>query len=307
MGRLRYSKPMLVSMALAWMAMGPPKPGLVGYLPAWRMKEYELKRLAPLTDVLYFSVQPTHEGWLDLKDIRLKDLAELRKAKLRYGFRLSICCGGWERSSEFMAVASVPERRSRFVAEVDLFLAKHELDGIDLDWEHPKDAAEAKAYGELIRDLRKTLAPKKRTVTAAIASWQAMDPLAVANLDRVHLMSYDHPGRHATLALAKSDIAKLRTMGFPAEKIVLGVPLYGRSLQNADDALSYAQLRTQWKPEPSLDEAGGYYFNGPSTIDAKVKLAKTEKLGGLMVWEVSQDATGIDSLLDRMHSGLIRP
>lgn len=293
-----------MAMVLACSAMGPAKPILAGYLPAWRMEEYELSRLAPLTDVLYFSIQPTPEGTLDLKDIRLEDLPKLRKAQLKHGFRLLISCGGWERSAGFMAMASVPGRRSRFVAEVDLFLAKHELDGIDLDWEHPKDPTEGKVYGELIRDLRKTLAPKKRIVTAAIASWQAMDPVAVKNLDRVHLMSYDHPGRHATLDLAKSDVAKLRAMGFPAEKIVLGIPLYGKNLRNADDAQSYAQIRALWKPDPSLDEAGGYYFNGPTTVEAKAAFVKKERLAGAMVWEVSQDATGVDSLLERIRNAL---
>lgn len=284
--------------------MAPSKPVLAGYLPAWRMGQYDLARLEPLTDVLYFSVQPTEDGRLDLKDIQMDDLPRLRKAKLRYGFRLLICCGGWERSAGFMAVASSPERRSRFVAEVDLFLAKHEIDGIDLDWEHPKDATEGKAYGELIRDLRKTLAPKKRIVTAAIASWQSMSPEAVKNLDRVHLMSYDHPNRHATMDLAKSDVAKLRAMGFPSEKIVLGLPFYGRNLRDSNDAKSYAELRTLYKPEPTMDEAGNYYFNGPTTVEAKAKYVKTEKLGGLMVWEVSQDALGIHSLLERMQKAL---
>lgn len=295
---------MLVSLAFACVAMAPSKPLLAGYLPSWRVAQYDVARLAPLTDVLYFSVQPREDGTLDLKDIDLNDIAKLRKAQLRYGFRLLICCGGWERSAGFMAVASSPERRSRFVAEVDLFLAKHELDGIDLDWEHPKNPAEAKAYGELIRDLRKTLAPKKRIVTAAIASWQAMSPEAVASLDRVHLMSYDHPNRHATMELAQSDVAKLRAMGFPAEKIVLGLPFYGRNLRDANDAKSYAEIRATYKPETKVDEAGDYYFNGPAMVEAKAKYVKREKLGGLMVWEVSQDATGVDSLLERMKKAL---
>ncbi|MGV3618756.1 MAG: glycoside hydrolase family 18 protein [Fimbriimonas sp.] len=297
---------MLSSLVVACVAMAP-SPVLAGYLPSWKMPEYDLKRLAPMTDVLYFSIQPTAEGQLELKDIRLEEIPELQKAKRRYGFRLLVCCGGWERSAGFMPMASVPERRSRFVAEVDLFLAKHGFDGIDLDWEHPKDAGEAKAYGELIRDLRKTLAPKGRIVTAAIASWQAMSPEAVKGLDRVHLMSYDHPKRHATMELAKSDVAKLRAMGFPSEKIVLGLPLYGRSLKNWEDAKAYGELRDLFKPEPTRDEAGDYYFNGASTVEAKAKYARKERLAGLMVWEVSQDATGVSALLPVMRRGLGLP
>jgi GH18 family chitinase len=298
---------MVVSTLAAALALAPAPTVLAGYLPAWQMETYDLKRLAPLTDVLYFSVQPTAEGRLDLRDIRMEDLPKLAAAKRRYGFRLLLCCGGWERSAGFMATASVPERRSRFVAEVDLFLAKYGFDGIDLDWEHPKDATEGQAYGDLIQALRKTLAPKKRLVTAAIASWQPMSKDAVRGLDRVHLMSYDHPQRHATMDLAKSDVAKLRAMGFEGSKIVLGLPLYGRNLKNWNDAKPYADIRTLFTPEPGLDEAGDYYYNGPTTVEAKAKYTQDERLAGLMVWEVTQDAPGVDSLLERMRVALRLP
>ncbi|MGV3756513.1 MAG: hypothetical protein ACO1QS_14120, partial [Verrucomicrobiota bacterium] len=45
------------------------------------------------------------------------------------------------------------------------------------------------------------------------------------------------------------------------------------------------------------DEWDGLYFNGPSTLAAKVALAKKKKLAGVFVWEIGQDADEDKSLL----------
>lgn len=273
-----------------------PKSILAGYLPAWRLPGYDLNRLAGFTDVLYFSIQPNADGTLNLKDIKTEDLDALRKAKDKHGFRLHICVGGWERSAGFMSTAANPENRARFSAAISKFCDQWNLDGVDLDWEHPKNGEEAKAYGAMIIELRRILAPKKRVVTAAIAAWQSMDGSAIQGLDRVHLMSYDNQGPHSTLAKAKSDVEVLLKMGIQAEKIVLGVPFYGRNLKNHGDARSFAEILETHAPKREDDEAGGYFFNGAKTLEEKVALAKEQGLGGMMVWEVSHDAVGERSL-----------
>ncbi|HUP31361.1 MAG TPA: glycoside hydrolase family 18 protein, partial [Usitatibacter sp.] len=140
--------------ALIAMSLLAPQPVLAGYLPAWRTAKYDFSRLAPLTDVLYFSIQPTVEGGLNLKDINMANLPRLAEAKKKYGFRLLICAGGWERGEGFVPTASDPAKTARFVRESLAFCDKHGFDGIDLDWEHPKTPAEGKLYGELIQALR---------------------------------------------------------------------------------------------------------------------------------------------------------
>jgi len=294
---------MVLALALSALIV-EPKPVLAGYLPAWRMPEYDLGRLAPLTDVLYFSIQPNADGTLNLKDIKTEDLKALQQAKKKLGFRLHICVGGWERSAGFMPTASNDANRARFTAAMTAFCDEWGLDGVDLDWEHPKNPEEAKAYGKMIADLRKVLEPKGRVVTAAIAAWQAMDKTAVDGLHRVNLMSYDHQDRHSTMEKAVSDVEALRKMGFPNSKIVLGVPLYGRNLKNWNDAKSFAEILAAHGPKPEADEAGGFYFNGRKTLEAKAAVVKKERLGGMMVWEVAHDATGKDSLVSALRKSL---
>lgn len=279
-------------------------PVLAGYLPAWQTADYDFQRLAPLTDVLYFSAEPTAEGALDQTNLETEDLPRLAAAKKKMKFRLLLCVGGWERGAGFFPTATNPAKLDRFVQEVDEFLRKHDFDGVDLDWEHPKNAEEADAYGTMIHALGKRLHPQKKIVTAAIASWQSMSKSAVDGLDRVHVMSYDHPERHATMALAQSDVAATLRMGFPAEKIVLGAPIYGRSVTEWNQQKEYRELMQSLSPKPSEDEAGGYYFNGVNTISAKGEWVRKQKLAGMFFWEVTQDTDGSTSLVAAARKAL---
>ena len=38
------------------------------------------------------------------------------------------------------------------------------------------------------------------------------------------------------------------------------------------------------------------HFNGPSTIRAEIRYAGEQSLGGIMIWEIGQDAVGDASL-----------
>lgn len=293
----------MLATLMAYAAISSPV--LAGYLPAWKTETYDFSRLAPLTDVLYFSAQPSKDGELLTTDLRLADLLKLAEEKKKLKFRTLLCIGGWERGDGFYPTATDAGKLSRFVREVDDFCELYSLDGVDLDWEHPKNADEANAYGVMITALGKALHPKKRIVTAAIASWQAMSKEAVDGLDRVHLMSYDHDQRHATFEMAKTDIANARKMGFPDAKIVLGVPFYGRSIKDRSES-EYRTLFDTYHPKPADDEVGDIYFNGAATLAKKADLVKTSKLGGVMIWEVTQDVTGPTSLLNTLRSALKR-
>jgi chitinase len=280
-----------------------PTPVVAGYLPAWRVDTFDLERLTGYTDVLYFSIQPTAQGTLDLEDIDIAHLPKLRLAKAQQGFRLLVSVGGWERSEGFAPTAGDPAKRQRFAQQALEFCQVYGFDGVDLDWEHPKNEAEGKAYGDLIQALKAEFAPKGLLVTAAIAGWQAMSDEAVAALDRVHLMAYDHEGQQATMQAAREDVRKLRAMGFPPHKIVLGVPFYGRHMEDRERTETFVQLLARYRMGPEVDVVEGYAFNGPRTMRAKGAYAKQEGLGGVMVWEVAQD-TPEGLLLGELRRGL---
>ena len=110
-------------------------------------------------------------------------------------------------------------------------------------------------------------------------------------------MSYDHDGRHSTFEAAQQDVQALVAAGAPREKIILGLPLYGRQVKNREQALAYRDLVAKYQPKPETDEVNGLYFNGPATIRRKTEFVRAAGLGGVMVWELGQDASGEQSLL----------
>ena len=123
-------------------------------------------------------------------------------------------------------------------------------------------------------------------------------------IDRIHVMAYDQGTPHAPFAGAVKDLRYWETQGAPKAKLLLGLPFYGRNAQNT--ARTYGELVAQFKPTPDSDIAGGFHFNGPATIRRKTHHAVHGGYGGVMIWELGQDATGKASLLDAVRATLPR-
>jgi GH18 family chitinase len=117
-------------------------------------------------------------------------------------------------------------------------------------------------------------------------------------------MTYDTKGRHATPAFAESEVRRLIERKIPAAKICLGLPFYGRGVDNGGKTLTYAQIVEKYRPRANVDEVDGIYFNGIQTIQRKTRYAREHKLAGVMIWEIGQDTRGDQSLLQAIHRPL---
>ena len=270
---------------------------VIGYLPEYRASRFDGTACGQLDELVFFSIEPRSNGTLDSTRLKPAVIKRLGQLKRKYPIRLRLCIGGWERSAAFAACTSDDTSRARFIRQMISFCQTHAFDGVDLDWEHPKGSAQQAAYTRLIVETKKAFTPLKLSVTAAIAGWQHVSPAAGEALDRIHLMSYDAEGRHSTLQQAQRDISRLRRAGIPAAKICLGLPFYGRSLDKKRTAYTYAEIVRRFAPAPSIDETNGIYFNGPSTITRKTRLAVSSGLAGVSIWEIGQDMPGPRSLL----------
>eukprot|EP00326_Haptolina_ericina_P043684 CAMPEP_0181243066 /NCGR_PEP_ID=MMETSP1096-20121128/42043_1 /TAXON_ID=156174 ORGANISM="Chrysochromulina ericina, Strain CCMP281" /NCGR_SAMPLE_ID=MMETSP1096 /ASSEMBLY_ACC=CAM_ASM_000453 /LENGTH=187 /DNA_ID=CAMNT_0023339353 /DNA_START=20 /DNA_END=583 /DNA_ORIENTATION=- len=119
---------------------------------------------------------------------------------------------------------------------------------------------------------------------------------AATHVDRVHLMAYDMPdaderGRHSTEQAAKDAVAFAISVGIPREKLVLGIPMYGRDTSNPGHAETYRELRPKRRPEDMEDFVGSIFYNGPSTVRRKAAFAAEQGLAGVFFWELGQDDT----------------
>lgn len=272
---------------------------LVGYLPDYRMADFDLTPCRALTDLYVFSAEVSADGDLLLNRLENAPWAKLQTFKTRHRVRLVLCVGGWERSSGFGPMALSSESRKRFLESVRRTCLEKRLDGIDIDWEHPQNEREQEAYGQLLSELAETLHPLGLQVSVTMASWQTIPRLGLEAVDSVNIMSYDHDGRHSTLEDAEADLKKVLAQGAVAHQINLGVPFYGRSISNRNQARAWSELAE--KAKPGSDEHEGFYFNGPETIRRKTQLAMSKGLGGIMIWELGQDAKGHRSLLSVIH------
>ena len=274
-----------------------PEFRIVGYLPEYRVADLDREAIRSLTDLIFFSVFPEAAGKFGSQVLddpaTQKLLKEVREQKIR----LHLCVGGWDRSKGFPELAETADSRQQFAAGALAFCREHEFAGIDLDWEHPADEAQQTNYGLLLQELARVFHAEQKEVSLAMAGWQQLSDKAFESVDGVNLMSYDGPGRHATFEQAVQEIESLRKRKVPAAKIRLGVPFYGRGIQDRDKVLTYSQILQQHRPKPAVNEVADLFYNGPELIRKKTKWARGQKLGGIMIWEIGQDARGKESLL----------
>jgi len=277
---------------------------LVGYLPDYRVADFDLASARGLTDLIVFSAEPSRDGALNLDRLKKIPWATLREFKTKNRVRLILCVGGWGRSTHFPAVAASDEARRTFVKAAVQVCLDERLDGIDLDWEHPKNDKEEAGYTALLEACRDRFRPHGLMLSVTMASWQKLPKEAFGSVDAVHVMSYDNKGQHSTFDAAKADVKAMLGQGAPKEKIVLGLPFYGRRIADGREAWTYRQIVAKYKPAPETDEVDSIYFNGPATIRRKTEFALESGLGGVMMWELGQDAEGKQSLLGAIREAV---
>jgi len=267
----------------------------VGYLPEYRVASLNPSSFKSLTDVIYFSIEPNSDGTLSTAQWSPETIQTLNAIKTPHPLRHLIALGGWERSAGFAPMAQSATARARFIANLTQFCVANKLDGIDYDWEHPKNADEEKAYATLIVETKRAFAPLGLLVSLTVATWQNMPTEGFQAADRVQAMAYDNDGKHSTFTQAKQALDTLAGKGAPKERLVLGVPFYGRKIANGD-ATTYSDIVAKYHPTPEVDEVDGIYFNGIDTIQAKTRYALDRGYGGVMCWELGQDTADKSSL-----------
>lgn len=200
--------------------------------------------------------------------------------------------------------------QAAFIQALAALTDQYGCEGIDVDLEG--DFIDGN-YESFVKNLAVVLKGKKKLMTAAIATTYASryTNTALAQFDFVNIMSYDktgpwnrsEPGPHAPLSMATEDLAYWTgTRRLSAARITLGLPFYGYGFgTNAPESLSYGDIVRQFPAASNSDQltvAGGgiVYFNGAATIKAKTSLA-LQKAGGVMIWQLMQDAAGPYSLL----------
>ncbi|WP_368562999.1 glycoside hydrolase family 18 protein [Pseudoxanthomonas sp. UTMC 1351] len=218
-------------------------------------------------DVINFAfalVNPSHEVFLPQETAArsLAGLVALREANPDLKVLLSI--GGWG-AGNFSEAALTEAARARFADTAVELVRKHDLDGLDIDWEYPAHPGpgishrpEDKqnftrmliAIREKLDALSTTNSGRRYLLTIAAADGEAAKGLEIAKiariLDWINLMTYDFygsltptTGHHASLYRSSTAAPDSRNTqkavdefikaGAPPRKINIGLAFYGRT------------------------------------------------------------------------------
>ena len=278
---------------------------IVGYLPEYRIGSLHTDMFEYCTDIIYFSIEPATDGSLILRESTLDDIQKLTQIRGSRDVRLLISIGGWGRSEYFGVMALSDSARQAFTINLTNFLLEQGLDGADIDWEFPSNASEQEAEMWLFRDLNEAFQEHGFLLTTAQSSWYNGHLKSLDYVDCIHIMSYDHSGRHSTYEDAIADVEVFKNKDIEKKRLFLGVPFYGRDLTDRT-AYTYEQMISVYSLNPDQDEAGNIYFNNLTTIQRKTRYAINEDLGGIMIWELGQDARGEQSLLKAIYDEKMR-
>ncbi len=271
---------------------------VVGYMPSWQGDANALQ-YDKLTHINYSFLLPNSDGSLRPLDnvSKMQQLVSLGHAQ---GVKILIAVGGWMdgNDSAFTTLAANPTTRTAFVNNLVNFVNQYNLDGVDMDWEYPREGNEPQHFELLMQELGQAMHSRGKLLTAAVvvSGWNADGVLSGVfdDVDFLNIMAYDGPD-HGSMAQATGGLDYWLGRGLPKEKAILGVPFYSRP-----QAQSYASLLAQGA-SPNSDSFQGNNYNGIPTIKAKTQMA-LDRAGGIMMWELSHDTTDPNtSLLAAIH------
>jgi len=277
-----------------------PKFRIAAYLPEYRVLSLDPAVAANVTDLIFFSIEPTPDGGIDSSRLTPEIEARLMAIKKRYHVRLMVAFGGGDRSSSFPAMATDAGRRALFVENMAQFLTRHGFDGVDFDWEFPNNPAEKDGLTALVVETKRRLKPLGMQVSVATAPGDWFDPKLIAAADQFNVMSYFDESRHVGLAVSQTDVNHLLRNGAKPEQISLGIPFYAKNTITGVDDMSYGELEAKHHIAPKEDTAGDHIFNGIQTVKDKTQYTLDRGLGGVMIFELGQD-TGSGALSHAIH------
>ncbi|WP_327313759.1 glycoside hydrolase family 18 protein [Streptomyces sp. NBC_01235] len=296
-----------------------------------------------------FTAEESVDGVADTADQPLDgNFNQLRKLKkLHPNLKVIWSFGGWSWSGGFGEAAQDPAAFAQSCYDlVENSQWADVFDGIDIDWEYPNacgltcDTSGREAFRDVMAALRAKFG-KRELITAAITAdatsggkIEAADYAGAAQyVDWYNPMTYDYFGTwdatgptapHSPLTSypgipkkgydTATTIAKLKSLGIPSHKLLLGIGFYGRGWTGVtqtkpggtatgpaagtyeDGSEDYKVLKTKC---PATGTVGGtayakcgsdwWSYDTPATIATKMKYKNQQDLGGTFFWELSGD------------------
>lgn len=285
---------------------------VVGYLPDWSYQAYGKIDFSALTHINIAFCNPDSSGNLScyIPDIEMKNIVNKAHSN---GVKVMAALGGGGGCDGYLPLLDTEEEMSAFNEQIMSYCKKYDLDGIDLDIELGSGNEIWNYYADWVSSLRILCDEYGYEMSTASAQWVAVkvSPETFGLFDFINVMAYDNDAdesSHCDMEFAESSLKYFNVQKkIPKEKLVLGVPFYGRGY-TADGKLDwasyvpFAELIELDKENYNKDLYNDIAYNGAATMAEKCAISK--KYGGIMIWEITQDAEGKYSLLSLIKDNL---
>jgi GH18 family chitinase len=283
-----------------------PEPYVSAYLLAHEYRPNTIRWKA-ITHLNIAFLYPNADG--TLSDTGKKDIiAQLTEEAHRNDVKVILSIR--DRTTGEFAEA-VENKRSILVDNLLQYVKDNQLDGFDIDFEGWNRAGIAPHMLAFVKELH---AKKEKNLlqTCAVSTedrgytteWHQY-------FDLIHVMTYDQHGPWTTEGPHSPYSESIAAIGFwintmeaPPSKLLLGLPFYGYSWNEGDEpgqAYYYAEILDKYPDEDvaNKDQIDHLYYNGKATIVKKCRWAIENKIAGVMIWQIGQDAASDnDSLLE---------
>ncbi|MDB4921814.1 glycoside hydrolase family 18 protein [Mucilaginibacter sp.] len=336
---------------------GSSKYVIMGYIGSKNWTKEDILA-TKMTHIIYAFANLTQNGVLAPASVKdSTNLAILNTTKdENKALKILISVGGWGGCKYFSDASLTAESRAKFIASALAFIEKFKLDGIDIDWEYPAQIGAGNIYRPedkqnftlLMKEFRAALDEQAASghhqnylltaamgVDTAYMNHTEVGPVS-RYLDYVNIMTYDiyngndkvtgHQSNlyqskygHQVRVSAADAIQNFIKAGVPANKIVMGLPFYGRGWTMVNDqdrglyqpsaghhfSLPYDSLENSyinkngferfWDKKskvPYLWNSKVHTFvtyNDVRSFKYKTRYVKKNNLAGVMFWEYTED------------------
>lgn len=180
---------------------------LLGYVQDFR--DPNVVDYSKLTHAIFSFAHPTADGGILLNgDSAINNLRTMVKEADKHNTKVILAVGGWfhinggESYEPFKAAISNPDSRTRLVNELTSIVDREQLDGIDIDFEHPRSKADGANLAAFAKELSDQLHPKGKELSIAVYAkihavtgtemgFVVYEPSTFQHVDHVNIMAYD--------------------------------------------------------------------------------------------------------------------
>ena len=316
-------------------ATAPDSKVIVAYVTSWSQVIPDPTTVTHI-NYAFGGVKDTFDGVNISNPERLRTIANLKKDNPDLKVLLSV--GGWG-AGNFSEMATDSKLRRKFADDCLRIVKEYNLDGIDIDWEYPGSSAakissspdDRANFTLLMRDLRETLGNNRLLTIATSAGAEHIAYTdVIPYLDFVNIMTYDManaPKHHAALYPSENtpDLTCVESVrrhvagGVPVNKLVLGVPFYGRGgkemkgrdFKSIKEGDGYSLIFDNTAKVPFMVNAAGepvLGYDDAHSLGYKCDYILDNDLLGVMYWDYNGDDqqgtlrnTLAQRLLDKPH------